>query len=177
MKKLFSILLVVAMMATMSLTAFAETYGAEGGSHDVNAVYQEGSKSMVYSVDVTWGAMNFTYTATAQTWDDENHVWIDGASGGWSVVDNSNTITLENHSSGAVKATFSFAAENNSGVTGGTFAATGLADNALTLGAPTENVKAVTAYTVTFMPAGALASTFTSSAKIGSITITIEKAN
>ena len=79
MKKLFTILLAVAMLASMSVTAFAadDTVTTDGGSKDisVNAKYVDGvSTPEVISADIEWGAMEFTYSVGGvKVWDAQNH--------------------------------------------------------------------------------------------------------
>lgn len=81
--------------------------------------------SIVYSVDVEWGAMTFQYENN--TWDPENHVSIPGA--GWQVYDSAtdkvvvgddgaavtedaiNEIKVTNHSNAGVWATLTYAGE------------------------------------------------------------------
>ena len=91
MKKLFTILLAVAMLASMSVTAFAadDTVTTDGGSKDisVNAKYVDGvSTPDVISADIEWGAMEFTYSVGGvKVWDAQNHQYtVTDATGGWS---------------------------------------------------------------------------------------------
>ena len=179
MKKIFAILLAVAMVATLSVTAFAETISTSTGSSsaDVKAKYNASTPADAYSVDVTWGAMEFDYNAAGQKWDTESHKYVadETAPAAWAVNNSSNTITLENNSSKAVNASFAFNADSSySGITGEfTYNAQKLT-SALTLEKPAEDTDAKS-YVVSFMPSGALASTHSSSAyaKIGSITVTL----
>ena len=65
MKKLFATLLAVAMLASMSVTAFApdDTVTPAGGRKhiSVNATYVAGAFTPdVISADTEWGAMEFT---------------------------------------------------------------------------------------------------------------------
>ena len=65
MKKLTAFGLSAAMMMSMSSMVFAEetTMGTGDQEIDVHAKYEDNtSSSAVYSVDVSWGAMEFTYT-------------------------------------------------------------------------------------------------------------------
>ena len=97
MKKLFTILLAVAMLASMSVTAFAadDTVTTDGGSKEisVNAKYVDGvSTPDVISADIEWGAMEFTYSVGGvKVWDAQNHQYtVTDATGGWS--ENGNTV-------------------------------------------------------------------------------------
>lgn len=75
MKKKTALVLTLAMVFSLApLSAYADTIDRVGGtaSHDVTATYVDGSSGgaggaggKVYSVDITWGDMAFTYTAEA----------------------------------------------------------------------------------------------------------------
>ena len=68
MKKIFATLLAVAMLASMSVTAFAEeNTGATPTDITVNGTYVPGTTGAEQiSVDIVWDAMDFTYTAPSQ---------------------------------------------------------------------------------------------------------------
>lgn len=123
MRKLFAILLAVAMMATMSMTAFAAE-GSDPGNGNGDTVsitltgkYQAGSDTAgeVVSVDVAWGAMEFTYTTAGVKWDPSQHKTVTDGEAGWSA--SGNTITVTNHSNVGITAGFAFNSEIT-GITG-----------------------------------------------------------
>lgn len=61
----------------------------------------------VYSVDVSWGAMNFTYlTRVTPVWNETNHVYDETYTSEWRAE--GNTIKLTNHSNVGVKAKFKY---------------------------------------------------------------------
>lgn len=67
------------------------------------------SDTEVISVDVTWEAMQFTYTPASQgTWNPETHQYDNTTEGSW--TSDSNTITITNHSNVDVTAAFDFSA-------------------------------------------------------------------
>ena len=113
MKKLFATLLAVAMLASVSVTAFAaETNnGTQDTEITVDGFYVSGAAgSSVISVDIEWEAMNFTYSATSEgTWNPATHAYDGQTEGGWS--DNTPAITVTNHSNVAVNATLGFTAD------------------------------------------------------------------
>ena len=76
-------------------------------SKGVQAVYSDVStKDTVYSVDVAWGAMEFTYTKTGENvWNPDTHQYTESDAGTWSA--NGNTITVTNHSNVALNANLS----------------------------------------------------------------------
>ena len=174
MKKLFSLVLSLIIIATMNTTVSAATNnGTQNTVIDINAVYSNsvGQGSDVISVNVEWGAMQFTYTKSGvNVWNPETHQYeVKNAGGAWSAT--GNTVTVTNHSNVAIKSQLTFAALNaytsvtgsfdksqlllNSGV-GLTYADADKATAKLTLG-------------------GTLAETVTNYAKVGTITVAITK--
>ncbi len=108
MKKIFALILTFALALTAaSVPAFAETIGKGGSADkDVKATYSAGdSATIVYSVDITWGEMSFTYNDGA--WDPDTHKY----DASWSPK--GNTVTVTNHSNTAVTAKLSYTAAKN----------------------------------------------------------------
>lgn len=177
MKKIIGGLVTLATVATMTMTAFAGTISTNNGSDtsDVKGKFRTAQKTQVYSVDVSWGAMEFEYYEGGQQWNKTSHKWeADPADpAGWTVNNNSNTVTLANNSSVGVKASFAFTP--NSGYTN--LAGKFTYDNAdltapLDLELPVEN-KEAKKYTVNFLPQGSIPNTHSQStyAKMGTITV------
>ncbi len=112
LKKIVTILFALVLILTMSITAFAATIENSPGSQDidVNAKYVDGvSVPTSYSVDVTWGAMEFTYTVSGtKTWDPETHTYTASTQPAWTA--SGNTITVTNHSNTDITASFAFSA-------------------------------------------------------------------
>lgn len=177
MKKKTALVLTLAMVFSLApLSAYADTIASVGGSasHDVTATYRAdssgGAGGTVYSVDITWGDMAFTYTAEAGIWDPTTHKTTDAEGGVWTVNnDGGNTIKVTNHSNTGVTAAFSYAAASGfEGITG-TF------DNA-SLNLETAvgtTVEAAPKATASLSLNGALGSTTTDNTKIGTITVTL----
>lgn len=177
MKKKTALVLTLAMVFSLApLSAYADTITAGGGtaSHDVTATYRAdssgGAGGTVYSVDITWGDMAFTYTAEAGIWDPATHKTTGAEGGVWKVdKEGGNTITVTNHSNTGVTAAFNYApAEGFTGISGSF-------DNAL-LNLPTAVGTAVEAApkgTASLSLDGALDSAATTSTKIGTITVTL----
>ena len=177
MKKLFCISLAITLMCAMSVTAFAAagddtiTSGTGSKDIDVNAKYVDGASTPnVYSVDVEWGAMEFTYSTGGQRdWDPDTHTYTDNTTAGWSYT--GNTVKVTNHSNQAVTAAFTFA--KDAGITetiGGSFGYSG----ALALAAGTEGSPETAAnVTATLTLTGVLSSTRTSFTKVGTVTVTL----
>lgn len=120
MKKFFAITLVIVMMA-MATTAFATTIEEDGKGTSISVAgkYQAGSTTEegTISVDVSWGAMDFTYTDASQgEWNPGSHSYGTGTAGSWS--GNKSSITVKNHSDVAVTASFEFKATTGLNVIG-----------------------------------------------------------
>ena len=164
------------MFSLAPLSAYADTITGVGGtaSHDVKATYVAGSSGgaggKVYSVDIVWGDMAFTYTAAAGVWDPATHTTTSSTGGVWSVNNtDGNKIKVTNHSNAEITAKFSYAADAGyEGITG-KFDRTSLtlqtAVGTAVASAPSDSA----ALTLE----GALASTATASTKIGTITVTL----
>lgn len=143
MKKFLALLLAVMMIASMSITAFAaddddSTGLMYGDNQSVNTsdstvlVNFDGSvpTDTVYYVNVTWKALDFTYSfVQGVTWDPVNHVYQpkDGQIGSWKWFDGTDTktgdasgvtlddaITVVNHSNASVYIVAGFGATNPS---------------------------------------------------------------
>lgn len=172
MKKLVSILLTLVLVLAMSTTAFAATIEGNSGSQDidVNAKYVDGvSAPTKYSVDVTWGAMEFTYTVSGtKTWDPETHTYTTSTQPTWTA--SGNTITVTNHSNTDITASFTFSALDVYNTVTGSFSST-----SLTL--PTAEGKAVNDTVLTGKTSltlgGTLASDITAFTNVGTVIVTI----
>lgn len=165
MKKVLSFVLILAMMLSLSPTAFAETVntGTSSTTITVNGTYVP---AKTISVTVSWENMDFTYTASG--WDPDTHQYT--GNGAWST--DTKTITVTNHSDVAVNATLGFTPEEGSNVTG-TFTGTSTGNTlALATAVGTEVSSAPTASAEFGISGGAI----TESKKIGTITVTIQAA-
>ena len=172
MKKTVSVLLALVLILTMSTTAFAATIDTAPGSQDidVNAKYVDGvSVPTRYSVDVTWGAMEFTYTVSGtKTWDPETHTYTASTQSAWTA--GGNTITVTNHSNTDITESFAFSALTAYDTVTGSFSSTSLM-------LPTAEGKAVndpvligkTSLTL----GGTLASDITAFTNVGTVIVTI----
>ena len=172
MKKFVSIFLTLALFLAMNTTSFAATIESSPDSQDidVNAKYVGGvSVPTRYSVDLTWGAMEFTYTVSGtKTWDPESHTYTTSTQPVWTA--SGNTITVTNHSNTDITASFAFSALTAYNTVTGSFSSA-----SLTL--PTAEGKAVNDAVLTgqtsFTLGGTLASDITDFTNVGTVIVTI----
>ena len=173
MKKLVSMLVAAALVCTMSTTAFAaDQTGVDTGSYsaDVKGTYQAGGSDAVYSVDIAWTDMSFTYTGAGEgTWNPETHQYSGSSEGAWTASNDS--ITVTNHSNAPVTATASYAADPDYGSTTMTFDNNG----ATVATAEGTEVASAPSATITVTPGGTLAES-ANGGKIGTITVSIAAA-
>ena len=178
-KKKTALVLTLAMVFSLApLSVYAETITAGGtASCDVKATYTTdtsggagGTGGTVYSVDIDWGDMEFTYTAAAGVWDPGTHT-ITGADGGTWKVNNEggNKIKVTNHSNTAVTATFSYAAASGYEGISGSFDKTSL-NLATAVGTEVSNAPKDSA---ALSLSGALDSATAANTTIGTITVTL----
>ena len=121
MKKLIATALALTMTLSLSTTALAggNVDGAGLGSQDINvtAKYNDGVKEpTVYSVDLTWEDMTFTYNESGtRIWDPDTHTYKDTTSDGWDK--DTAVVTATNHSNANVTVSFTYTPQGDTGVT------------------------------------------------------------
>lgn len=168
MKKIIAIALALVMTLALSVTCFAAL--PDDKTADVKATYTAGGNAgdIVYSVDVTFGDMEFTYTDKANKWNPETHAY-DIPTGDASWASTTNTIEVTNHSNAAVNVTFEYAAK------AGYTDITGSFDGDATVELPSAVGKATDAadltVTKTLTLAGALASNTAAKTAVGTVTV------
>ena len=122
MKKLIAIALALTMTLSLSTTALAggNVDGAGVGPQDpidVTVKYNDSATDpIVYSVDLTWEDMTFTYNESGtRTWNPDTHTYTDPTSAGWDKV--TAKITATNHSNAQVMVSFTYTPQGDTGVT------------------------------------------------------------
>jgi len=172
MKKVISLILALVMIMSLSVTAFAAEGVTNGGTDtsDVKGTYSSTATVTVYSVDIAWEGLSFTYNGAFEgTWNPESHEYENATAAGWAA--GNGTITVTNHSNTEITATPSYTAKDGYESAGMNFSTAALkvatADNGVDGAAGT----AVTG-TITVTPTGSLPEG-TENATIGTITITI----
>ena len=174
MKQIFTLALTFLLIFSLvTVTAFAAdaTINAENGTATtpVTASYSAGAGGgTVYSVDITWGSMAFTYRdGSGRTWDPTTHTYSSGGAGGWS--NSGNTVTVTNHSNAQVTANLTYTPEAGYDGISGSFDKSTMT-LATAEGKTFENASKDTAALIL---SGALASTVSGSTQIGTVTVTI----
>lgn len=165
MKKILILLLsFIVLMSCLVASTSAATITSSGGTDVGTAKASFVASPDVYKVDITWGALTYTYTQTWSTSTRKNsYTWASTAAG------TADKITIANSSNVGVKASLAWSADTIiTGVTG-TFG-----NSSLTLAAPAEGAAAPTANT-TLTLGGTPSTTSLSDASVGSITVTITK--
>ena len=167
MKKFAVVALALMLMATQLVLASAEGLGNR--TQDVKAKYSGGAaEPEVYSVDVTWGKMEFTYSVGGtRTWNPATHLYDENVTAGW--TEDGNGITVVNHSNAEVN--FAFTAQDAAG-----FEAIALnfdTPPAILPRAVHTTYAAAPAHTITVTPSGALTDDTTAGTVIGTITVTL----
>ena len=172
MKKIISLILALAVIMSLSITAFAVEGVGNGGtdSADVKGTYKSTAASTVYSVDISWSGLEFTYNGAYEgEWNPNTHSYDNATKAGW--ADGNGTITVTNHSNTGITAVPTYKAATGYESASMTFSTNPLtvatADNGVAGGAGT----AVNG-TIFVTPTGTLPQG-TSGAVIGTITITI----
>ena len=176
MKQIFTLALTFLLIFSLvTVTAFAAdadatiTEAGKSATKAVKASYHSGAGGgTVYSVDITWGNMEFTYSAgSGPTWDPMTHTSKAGGTGGWS--HNGNTVTVTNHSNTEVTATLAYApTEGFKGISGSFDKSTMNLATAVGTAVP-EAPKDTAALTLS----GTLDNSVITSTTIGTITVTI----
>ena len=121
MKKLIATALALTMTLSLSTTALAagNVNGAGVGLQDpidVTAKYNDGAtEPTVYSVDLTWEDMTFTYNESgARTWDPDTHTYTDSTTSGWDKT--TAAVTATNHSNTEVTVSFTYTPQGDTDV-------------------------------------------------------------
>lgn len=178
MKKLTAIILALAIVLCMGITAFAtnSTNGNTTGALpnvDVKAQYINNvtpAGSSTYSYIISWGAMEFSYTRTGnEKWNAGSHNYdVENEKFDWTA--SGNEITVTNHSDAQIVVAFDFAKGN--GFDALTYSFT---NDSITL--PSAVGKATDDASLTGKTAltigGSIASDVTTLADVGQITITV----
>ena len=164
MKQIFTLaltfLLIFSLVTVTAFAADATTINGESrtATKAVKASYHSGAGGgTVYSVDITWGNMAFTYSeGSSPTWDPETHTSSQGG--------------VTNHSNTGVTANLIYTPEATFAGISGSFGDKSTMNLATAVGTTVGNAPKDTAELTL---SGALDSKVTSSTTVGTITVTI----
>lgn len=175
MKKLIATALALTMTLSLSTTALAAGNVDDAGVGpqdpiDVTAKYNEGAtEPTVYSVDLTWEDMTFTYNESGtRTWDPDTHTYTDTTSAGWDKV--TAAVTATNHSNVQVTVKFDYTPQGATGVNAS------MSKDSFKLAAGVENKpnEAATDRSILMITGTPNNSVTAEGVTIGTITVTIE---
>lgn len=171
-KKVFVAALAL-LIVVMPLNVFADdntTISTGDHSIDVQAKYVDSTSTTdVYSVDVVWGAMQFTYNNSGtKEWDPSSHQYTDSVSGSWTAQ--GNEVKVTNHSNKDVTVEFSFATVSGFEDISGAFT---VASEKLDAG-EVGNVAGAKSVTTALTLSGTLADNTSEFTKVGTITVSIK---
>ncbi len=169
MKSLKAAVLTATLVLSMGATAFA----AEESTQDVKAKYvKSAAADIVYSVDISFGSMEFTYTPESEgTWDAEKHEFVNKKAAAWN-YNGQNTVKVTNHSNSAISVALDFKATEDYKDITGDFADNKLMELATAVG---TTVDAAPTKTAALTLKGALPATAEENVTIGTVTVTIQK--
>lgn len=167
MKKIIAATL--ALTLSMSMGNFV--YAAEAESADIKATYQAGKENTdtVYSVDVKWGSLEYTYSSgVTKSWDPTTLKYKEtSGTSSWTCQDGADQITVTNNSNADITASLAYA-ETGSNITG-TFTNSKIGLKS----AEGTNVGKSPSETTTLSLKGALSDTTAVKKEIGKVTVTI----
>ncbi|MDO4516636.1 MAG: hypothetical protein Q4C76_05840 [Bacillota bacterium] len=180
MKKLLIVCMSVVLMLSLSVTVWAAasySYGVGLDSKEipVTAKYVAASEAdVVYSVDISWGSMEFTYTAGKAVWNPVNHTYdtSNTSTAVWACENDANKITVINHSNADVSCDLTYDKEIDSvtGVFDSNSYSFPSASNQSYLGNQNAEALKFNAYLTL---SGTLDSTTTTATQVGTIIVTI----
>ena len=178
-RKLFVVALALVLTMSMTATAFAGEQKVTSLSYnkdiDVTGTYSGTDISGdVYSVDISWDAMDFTYTVVNGTkWNPSTHNYDSGAKPGWTA--SGNTITTVNHSNVPVDVALTFTKNTELNAAGDTFEGSfDTASHNLATAEGTIYDEAPRGTSLLTLK-GALDASHTTSVKLGTITVALSK--
>ena len=156
---------------TLSMSMGNFVYAAEDSSADIKATYQAGKENTdtVYSVDVKWGSLEYTYSSgVTKSWDPTTLKYKEtSGTSSWTCQDGADQITVTNNSNADITASLAYA-ETGSNITG-TFTNSKIGLKS----AEGTNVGESPSETTTLSLKGALSNTTAEKQEIGNVTVTI----
>lgn len=156
---------------TLSMSMGNFVYAAEDSSADIKATYQAGKENTdtVYSVDVKWGSLEYTYSSgVTKSWDPTTLKYKEtSGTSSWTCQDGADQITVTNNSNADITASLAYAG-TESNITG-TFSNSKIGLKS----AEGTNAEEGPSGTTTLSLNGALSDTTAEKQEIGNVTVTI----
>ena len=156
---------------TLSMSMGNLVYAVDDKSADIKATYQAGKESTdtVYSVEVKWGSLEYTYSSgVTKSWDPTTLKYKEtSGTSSWTCQDGADQITVTNNSNADITASLAYA-ETGSNITG-TFTNSKIGLKS----AEGTNVGKSPSETTTLSLKGALSDTTAVKKEIGKVTVTI----
>ena len=156
---------------TLSMSMGNLVYAVEDKSADIKATYQAGKESTdtVYSVDVNWGSLEYTYSSgVTKSWDPTTLKYKEtSGTSSWTCQEGADQITVTNNSNADITASLAYG-KTDSNITG-TFTNPKIGLKS----AEGTNVWESPSETTTLSLNGALSDTTAEKKEIGKVTVTI----
>lgn len=156
---------------TLSMSMGNLVYAVEDKSADIKATYQAGKENTdtVYSVDVKWGSLEYTYSSgVTKSWDPTTLKYKEASgTSSWTCQDGADQITVTNNSNADITASLAYD-KTDSNITG-TFTNSKIGLKS----AEGTNVGESPSETTTLSLEGALSDTKAEKKEIGNVTVTI----
>lgn len=156
---------------TLSMSMGNLVYAVEDKTADIKATYQAGKESTdtVYSVDVNWGSLEYTYSSgVTKSWDPTTLKYKEtSGTSSWTCQEGADQITVTNNSNADITASLAYAG-TESNITG-TFSKSKIGLKS----AEGTNVGESPSETTTLSLKGALSDTTALKKEIGNVTVTI----
>lgn len=173
MKKVMTAALTLGLTISMGNTVFASEQDPTplNNTADIKVSYNEGNSTTenVYSVDVEWGSLEYTYdSGESQIWNPETLKYeIRKGAPKWTCSEGADKITVKNHSNVAVMVFFDYG-KTNADVTGS------FSKKNVTLDAPVEGNTNAPSETVTLTLTGTLSGNPDEKMPVGTATVSIK---
>ena len=156
---------------TLSMSMGNLVYAVEDKTADIKATYQAGKENTdtVYSVDVKWGSLEYTYSSgVTKSWDPTTLKYKEtSGTSSWTCQQGADQITVTNNSNADITASLAYAG-TESNITG-TFSNSKIGLKS----AEGTNVGESPSETTTLSLKGALSDTTAEKKEIGNVTVTI----
>ena len=164
-------IIVATLALTLSMSMGNLVYAVEDKSADIRATYQAGKENTdtVYSVDVKWGSLEYTYSSgVTKSWDPTTLKYKEASgTSSWTCQEGADQITVTNNSNADITASLAYG-KTDSNITG-TFTNSKIGLKS----AEGTNVGESPSGTTTLSLKGALSDTTAEKKEIGNVTVTI----